>query len=235
MNKTIGVIGAGKLGEILLAKLSNIKSFGTRTNHPDYRRFDINTDSMTELPEAEVFVICIPPSRYEFESVKLFIESASDKKIIFISSTSVYGTNTGMVDENSERTPITESAKKLVQIEDLVLKTNQGVVIRPSGLYSKDSHPGRFLSGKTNIKNPHAPVNLISREHVANVIIELFDREDIRSINLANINHPSKKEYYTDYCKRLSLELPIFEASKGTHQKTIKSIYKELSSNVSLP
>jgi hypothetical protein len=233
MNKVVGVIGAGKLGEILLSKLSN--GFGTRTNHPDYIKFNINTDTMTELPDAEIFVICIPPSKYEFDSVKLFIESASDKRIIFISSTSVYGTNTGMVDENSERTPITDSAKKLVQIENLILKTNQGIVIRPSGLYSQDSHPGKFLSGKINIKNPHAPVNLVSRGHVADVAIELMVREDIRSINLANINHPSKEEYYTDYCMRFALDLPTFEASNGSTHKEINSIYRDLTPVTSLP
>jgi hypothetical protein len=238
MSKIFGIIGAGKLGEIILNKLSKKDfngSYGTRTNHPDHHKFNINTDSISTLPKTDIFVICIPPSKYEFDAVKRFINSSTDSKIILISSTSVYGTNTGDVDENSIRTPMSESAKKLVAIEDLVLNTGRGIVIRPSGLYSTGSHPGNFLSGKTEIKNPDAPINLISRDEVADAVLSLALQDEIRQLNLANTNHPTKKEYYTSYCKRNSLELPSFKESNTQDQKTINTIYESFKACSALP
>lgn len=238
MNKKFAVIGAGKLGNILLEKLSKggfLGCYGTRTNHPSHHKFNINTDSILNIPAADIFVICIPPSKYGLNGLKTFIESARDIQIILISSTSVYGTNTGAVDENSIRTPLTENAKKLVAIEDLVLNTKNGIVVRPAGLYSEGSHPGKFLSGKSQIKNPEAPVNLISRSEVADAVIKLANQDQIRTLNLANKDHPTKRNYYTSYCARNSLALPHFEDSSAPAQKIINSIHDGYSFTTALP
>ena len=238
MNKKFGVIGAGKLGEIILQTLSErdcLGSYGTKTNHQNFYKFNINTDSIADLPNADVFVICIPPSKYELEAVKKFIESAKKIPIILISSTSVYGTNSGAVDETSITTPLTENAIKLVALEDLVLKTKNGIVVRPAGLYSEGFHPGKFLSGKTQIKNPDAPVNLISRNEVADAVISLAQQNEIRTLNLANKDHPSKRDYYTSYCERNSLALPHFEQSNTPAQKIINSIHDGYSFTTALP
>lgn len=238
MKRTIGVIGSGKLGQILLKKLDDQKydCYGTRTSESrNHVKFDINKDSFKTLPSTDIFVICIPPSKYNADKVIDFITGAHPSSVVFVSSTSVYGKSIGVVDENSQRSPITESAKKLVKIEDIILSTKTGIVVRPAGLYSEGSHPGIYLSGRTDVDNPKAPVNLISRAEVADAIIELIQQSSIRSLNIVNTHHPIKEEYYSSYCKRYGLDAPHFKTGQEHDYKIVKTIYKDFQCRSALP
>ena len=55
-------------------------------------------------------------------------------------------------------------------------------------------------------------------------------------INAINSNHPTKKEYYTHYCKKHGLTPPSFELeSQQKGHKIIQTIHEELVINTSLP
>jgi hypothetical protein len=71
-------------------------------------------------------------------------------RIIFTSSTSVYGDTHGTVKENSPRNPSTASGRVLKELEDWLhnLPGTSVDILRLAGLVGPARHPGRFLPGK---------------------------------------------------------------------------------------
>ena len=67
-----------------------------------------------------------------------------------------------------------------------------------AGLYGPDRHPARFLSGKKNLKNGDAPVNLIHRDDCIAIISQIIEGTISGEIfNCCSDGHPSRKEFYT--------------------------------------
>ncbi len=232
----IAIIGAGKLGKLIANELEQRHEYYSTntTGHDGYKKFDINSDSFTTLPLASTYIINIPPSKINFDSFIKNVKSIKHAKIIFISSTSVYGDFEGIVDELTKPNPKSQSANKLVRIENILLTQKESLIIRPAGLYDKDSHPGFHLSGKDNIKNYNHPVNLISREDVASAIVRLLNTE-IQLINLVNVNHPKKQSYYTEFCRSRGLDTPRFSLTTNGRGKEVKTKYVDFQFNSPLP
>lgn len=67
-------------------------------------------------------------------------------RIIFTSSTSVYGDAPGVMKEGTERRPVTASGKVLKELEDWLhnLPGTQVDIVRLAGLVGPGRHPGRF-------------------------------------------------------------------------------------------
>ena len=111
---------------------------------------------------SKILIINIPPklrgnSKENFVSkiknIVPFIEKSSIEKVLFISSTSVYGDNNSLVSEKTELNPDTESGKQLVQVEQL-LQSNPNfktTILRFGGLIGEDRHPIHFLAGRKNL------------------------------------------------------------------------------------
>ena len=87
-------------------------------------------------------VISIPPKRTETDpySQKIrfllkFLQSKINCRVIFLSSTSVYGKKKGTYHEGSLLSPDTHSSLQLIQSEKMILESsNPGVVVRLGGL-----------------------------------------------------------------------------------------------------
>ena len=127
------------------------------------------------LDESEILIINIPPklrknNQEDFvgkiRTLIPFIEKSTVENLIFVSSTSVYGDREESAFRLTEETkpqPDSEGGKQLLQTEHL-LQSNpffKTTVVRFGGLIGQDRHPIRFLSGRENIENPEAPINLI--------------------------------------------------------------------------
>ena len=218
----IAVIGAGLTGKKVLDILKKKKTpaFGTSTSDPTFKIFDIN---QSQLPEATHYIFCLPPSRYEINTILEKLKLIKEKRIIFISSTSVFKNTGEVIFEDSERIETTDNTKKLIAIENQLLSYRNATIIRPAGLYCERSHPGKYLSGKRNIKNSNHRINLVSRNFVAEKIVEVIKKSDIKSVNLVNINHPLKEEYYNSYCKRNSLPLIEFDSKSNSKKDKLVS------------
>ncbi len=196
-------------------------------------KFQGNVDSFLE--NSKILIIDIPPklrgnSNADFvgkiEKLIPFIEKSAVEKVLFISSTSVYGEDNLVVTEETELNPDTESGKQLVQAEQL-LQSNpkfKTIILRFGGLIGEDRHPIKFLSGRTNIENPNAPINLIHQEDCIGIILKLiaFDCWN-ETFNAATPFHPSRKEYYTQKAIEFNLALPEFNSENITFGKTIVS------------
>ena len=171
------------------------------------------------LYNSEILIIDIPPGLRKTNETSVgkvfvnkiktllpYVENSNIEKVIFVSSTSVYGDSTSIstVTEESILHPDTESGKQLVEVENLFRNnTNfETTIIRFGGLIGEDRNAIKMLSGKTNIANPEAPINLIHQEDCIGIICEIICHTELVEVwneifNAVAPNHPTRKDYYT--------------------------------------
>ncbi|MEY3499046.1 MAG: hypothetical protein RL308_715, partial [Bacteroidota bacterium] len=155
-----------------------------------------------------------------------FIEKSGIKKVLFVSSTSVYSDENILVTEETIANPDTESGKQLVACEQLLQKNShfETTVLRFGGLIGEDRNPIRFLAGRSNIENPNAPINLIHKEDCFGIILKIIKVNCWgETFNAVAPFHPSREDYYAQKAKEYNLKPPIFVASKPSVGKTILS------------
>ncbi|MDX6180868.1 SDR family oxidoreductase [Flavobacterium sp. Fl-77] len=194
------------------------------------------------LAQSEILIIDIPPKlrgsnvdstttekKIFVEKIKnliSFIEQSSVKKVLFVSSSSVYGNENSVITEETNANPETESGKQLLLAESLLQQNQdfQTTILRFGGLIGEDRHPVKFLAGKENLENPDAPVNLIHQNDCIRVIQEIIYQSKWNEVfNAVAPFHPTREEYYTQKAKEQNLILPKFSAEKTNIKKVISS------------
>lgn len=239
MNK-ISIIGLGWLGMPLARALSaqGFEVMGTKTSNEGVliaQRCGINAFQcqmtpeiecdavdLAELLSAEILIITLPASRAVSESGDYFkaIENLVDsaiasgvKRVIFTSSTSVYGDQNAELNESGTLRPETAAGKCLANIEQWLhdLPNLTVDILRLSGLVGPDRHPGRFLAGRKALQNGSHRINLVHQEDVIRAIITLVSHPSSGSLyNLSASNHPRRDEYYPWVAAQLKLSPPQF-------------------------
>jgi nucleoside-diphosphate-sugar epimerase len=145
-----------------------------------------------------------------------------------------------VVTEATLPNPETESGIQLLESER-ILKQNpffETTVLRFGGLIGADRHPIRFLSGRKDIENPEAPINLIHQEDCIGIIQKIIEKNYWgETLNAVTPFHPSRKEYYVEKAIESNLVLPEFSKDKPSRGKTILStkIIKELAYTFTIP
>ncbi len=195
----------------------------------------INGNVSEFLEESQVLIIDIPPKLRgtvtenfvaKIKNLIPFIEKSGIKKVLFVSSTSVYSDGCELVTEETIVNPDTESGIQLVACEKLLQNNShfETTVVRFGGLIGEDRNPIRFLAGRTNIENPNAPINLIHQEDCIGIILKIIESNCWgETFNAVAPFHPSREDYYTQKAKEYNLEPPIFATSKPSFGKTILS------------
>lgn len=175
-----------------------------------------------QLMECDVLIITLPAARDEEgaqayrQSVQQLVDGALSQRvgrIIFISSTSVYGREEGEMTEASPRNPQTASGRVLASLEDWLhdLPHTSVDILRPAGLVGPDRHPGRFMAGKQELPDGNCGVNLVHQEDVISAITLLLRQENGgRIYNLCAPDHPRKRDFYPAAAKSLGLAAPTF-------------------------
>ena len=250
--KQISILGCGWLGMPLakslfekgfsvngsttsLEKISALKSNGIQAFQIELSETEIKGEIDSFLKNSEILIIDIPPKLRSISSENFvkkiqnlipFIEKATIEKVIFISSTSVYGDDNSIVTETTNPNPDTESGKQLLETET-VLQSNTNfktTVIRFGGLIGEDRHPIHFLTGRKNIENPEAAINLIHQKDCIGIIKAVIEQDCFgESFNAVAPFHPTRKEYYTQKAIELGLLVPEFVNSKIAFGKIILS------------
>lgn len=197
------------------------------------------------LNESEVLIIDIPPKLRSSQSENFVskiknliteIEKLAIKKVLFISSTSVYGDlpicSTALeVTEESVLNPDSESGKQLLEVEQL-LQSNTNfktTVIRFGGLIGKDCHPIQFLAGRENVENPEAPINFIHQEDCIGIIDQVLNQihndnwKWNETFNAVAPEHPTRAEYYHKKALEMNLKVPTFVKESKSKGKIISS------------
>lgn len=254
--KQISILGCGWLGlplaKRLLEKGNSVKGSTTSENKLSIlEKAEINpflvaleSESVSEsindfLFESEILIIDIPPKlrtvdpssekKVFVEKIKNlipFIEKSSVKKVLFVSSTSVYGDENDFITEETIPNPETESGKQLILSENILLenKNFQTTILRFGGLIGEDRHPVKHLSGKENLENPDAPVNLIHQNDCIGIIEAIINQSKWNEIfNAVAPFHLTREEYYTKKAEEQNLVLPKFSSQKSNIKKTISS------------
>ncbi|MCW2119322.1 SDR family NAD(P)-dependent oxidoreductase [Flavobacterium sp. 7A] len=194
------------------------------------------------LEGSDILIIAIPPKLRgknkdysdanknsfikKIQNLLPFIEKSTVEKLLFISSTAVYGEVNATITEDSIPKPVTESGKQLLEIEDLLMANNavQTTILRFGGLIGRDRNPARFLAGKENATNPDAPINLIDREDCIGIIKKIIECDIWNErFNAVAPNHPTRKEYYTRKALEQHLIPPTFNDKIASIGKTIAS------------
>ncbi|RED24812.1 nucleoside-diphosphate-sugar epimerase [Flavobacterium cutihirudinis] len=200
------------------------------------------SESITDfLSESEILIIDIPPKLRgnqsfstplemtfvrKIENLIPFIEKSIVKKVLFVSSTSVYGDENDLINEETIPNPETESGKQLLLAENILLenKNFQTTILRFGGLIGEDRHPVKHLSGKENLENPDAPVNLIHQNDCIGIIESIINQSKWNEIfNAVAPFHPTREEYYTQKAKEQNLVLPKFSSEQSNIKKVVLS------------
>ncbi|WP_299113978.1 NAD(P)H-binding protein [uncultured Winogradskyella sp.] len=184
----------------------------------------IEGDISEFLNNSETLIINIPPGlrknpdKNYVSEIKLLIkhiEKSSIKNVLYISSTSVYNNDPKfpIITEKTKPNAISNSGKQLIEIEN-VLKNNSAfntTILRFAGLFDQERHPGKIISGRKHILNPEAPVNLIHKNDCISIIAQLIEKDFWNEeFNACYPNHPTKEQYYKQYCQANNLELPEY-------------------------
>ncbi|WP_428230856.1 NAD-dependent epimerase/dehydratase family protein [Flavobacterium sp.] len=223
-------------------KLSILKKAGINPFLVTLESESISESTNSFLAQSEILIIDIPPklrgnnadasnsSKKVFvEKIKNlipFIEKSTVKKVLFVSSTSVYGDENELITEETIPNPETESGKQLLLAEALLQKNQnfETTMLRFGGLIGEDRHPVKFLAGKENLENPDAPVNLIHQIDCISIIEEIIKQSKWNDVfNAVAPFHPTREQYYTQKAKEQNLLLPKFSTEKSNIKKVILS------------
>jgi len=186
-----------------------------------------NTDDLdTLMSDVDALVITLPARRtgpgenYYLQAVQEIVDSALAyhiPRIIFTSSTSVYGDVDGTVKENMPRQPVTASGRVLKELEDWLhnLPGTQVDILRLAGLVGPGRHPGRFFAGKSAPDGQHG-VNLVHLEDVIGAITLLLQAPKGGHIyNICAPSHPTRSTFYPVMSRQLGLAPPHFHDAPG--------------------
>lgn len=255
MTKTIGILGCGWLG-LPLAKALVVDQHsvhGTTTSDSKIevlqkaniipfnivlKENGIVGNIQNFLVGLELLIINVPPklrsnpTESYLEKIKQLhheIKKSDVTRILFVSSTSVYGDLEGLVTEDSPTHPTTASGRQLLASENIFTKDKDlhTTIIRFGGLIGADRHPVNHLSGKTNLSNGNDPVNLIHLNDCIGIIKTVINENFKHNVlNGVYPLHPTKEEYYTSEAIKKGLLPPIYsKKSPQIGNRIIESRY----------
>jgi nucleoside-diphosphate-sugar epimerase len=186
-------------------------------------------ETLRTLPSADVTLYAVGYDRHATASKRdVCVRGLSEVlqqitpnvgRLLYVSSTSVYGQDAGeVVDETSSTSPQTEDGQIVLAAEATVRQVcpvGVATVLRFSGIYG----PGRLLrrieavrSGEPINANPDAYVNLIHVDDGAAIINRLARRETIEPTYLVTDDRPvRRREYYSLLARLVGASEPVFQ------------------------
>ena len=216
-----------------LEKISLLESEGITPFLVRLEEQQISASVIDFLADSQILIINIPPKLRggstenfvaKITTLLPFIENSTVEKVLFVSSTSVYGEDNEFVTEATVLNPDSEGGRQLAIVENVLQKNSrfQTTILRFGGLISDERNPVRFLSGRVNIENPDAPINLIHQDDCIGIIEKIIALNSWdETYNAVAPFHPTRQEYYTQKATELNLALPKFAALNTIVGKTI--------------
>lgn len=237
----IGILGCGWLGVPLGIRLKN-KGFvlrGSRTTEAGVAALNdfgiagyqvlLHPESIQGmdafLEQLDCLVVSLPPRRKNpdgayVKKIALLLdalETAALNRIVFLSSTSVYGSAANTYTEESLVSPETHAALSLLESEQHIGKSKiPSVIVRLGGLIGADRNPVYQLQNKL-ISNPKGRINFIHQDDAVQGIVELIEHSNLEGVfNLVCPHHPLREDYYRHWSKKLQLPPPKFTQEQAS-------------------
>jgi nucleoside-diphosphate-sugar epimerase len=250
--QSISILGAGWLG-LPLGKHLASKNFSVKGSTTRKEKFEqiqenglqpfliklgeeIAGEHIEAFFQANILVLNVPPGGrrnpnvendhpQQIEAVLAKAKEGGMTKIIFVSSTSVYGNNNAIVEENTTPNPSTGSGRALVKVEKM-LRANphfEITILRMGGLVGGDRKAGRFFAGKKDIPNGLAPINFVHRADCIGVISAVIEQQVWgETFNVVADEHPTRQLFYQVQAEKQGFEVPTFLEEK-TSYKTVSN------------
>jgi len=254
MKKTIAIAGMGWLGVPFaqhlmtlgykvkgsvtsIKKASKLQKTGFNAFPLEISEAGVRGEVSAFFKDAACLVIMIPPglrrntgANHVLKMTHFLteIEKSEVKKVILVSSTSVYDDHQGNVTEKDIPKPKSEAGKQLVQVEQLFFNAPfiETTIVRFGGLFGGNRQPVTYLAGRKELRGGNAPVNLIHRDDCIQILTEIIKQEAFgRIFNAVTPQHPVKEVYYSKMAKKLQLEMPQFKTEvTNTTFKQVDSV-----------
>lgn len=185
------------------------------------------------IQDIDTLIINIPPGKKEnhVENYALQLQQVVDRcdanlKVIFVSSTSVYGNENQNATEDSSTIPSKPSGKSILEAEKIIQAHfgKNATIVRFAGLFGPDRHPGRFLKADSPLANPNGRVNLIHLEDCISLISAIIDKDEYGQVfNGCSDEHPTRAEFYTQAAYALSMDAPSFDSALPAKDKIVSN------------
>lgn len=236
MNIRISILGCGWLGFPLAQSLTHngFSVLGSTTSASKINNFiecgiqpflidleNVN-NSILEFLQAEVLIITVTPkSTTAYENLIQQIEQSSIKKVIFVSSTSVY---------ESSDLPLTEEfpikKNSLALAEDLFRNNTHfnTTIIRFAGLMGYSRNPNNFFKNGKKIENPNGVVNMIHQDDCIRIIKTIINQNIWNeTFNACADSHPTRKDFYSHAYDCFGKNKPEFLETSNSDFKLISN------------
>ena len=213
MKKNISIYGGGWVGAPLAFKLAlaefevivSASSAHKQAKHPNIKVVEFRAEPnmekglWDEMNQSEIQIWAIPPRRKK-NSEEFYLQILQDwlsvldekivKKIIFLSSTSIYQNVSDVVDEKSA---IVETSL-MAQAESLILASKiPSVILRLGGLMGGDRFVAKYFSGRRN-DGANCPVNYVHKDDVVALCTLTVEKINKGIYNIVAPIHPTKGE-----------------------------------------
>ena len=233
MSKSISILGCGWLGiplaESWIADGKSVCGSTTSTEKIDLleskkiNAYSVNLeDEQTDLSEflsSDILIISVTCKNLNaFQRLIGKIRNSSLKRVLYISSTSVYDFANASV---NEETPTNQSP--IAQIERLFLKETsfKTTILRFAGLFGPNRIPGNFI--KTGIiKNPDGFINLIHQDDCIDIIRQIVEQDIFGEVfNACADDHPKRSDFYIKEVTKLGKAKPQLDDTQPSKFKII--------------
>ncbi len=232
----VSVLGCGWLGKpvatYLVSKGFNIKGSTTSVQkleifeeegiHPFLIDInEVNNKQLQPFLASEILIIAITSKNVlGFKSLIKEIEKSTIKKVLFVSSTSVYPSLNKEVTEEDATIN-----SPLVEIENAFRENSyfDTTIVRFAGLFGKGRNPGNWFQNK-RVPQPKGFVNMIHQEDCIEIMYEIITQNVFGEVfNACSNHHPTREEYYVNAREILKKEPPVFDDSLPLKYKIINS------------
>lgn len=236
MKQQVSILGCGWLGMPLAraliqegfqvlgstttpSKLSELESLGIRPFLIDIHKEDqLHSSSFLS---SDILIIAITSK--SIEDFQLLIDSIAVspvKRVLFVSSTSVYPMCNGVVTEQTKTldTP-------LARIEHLFLsqKSFETSILRFGGLFGATRQPLNFIRAKV-VAHPEGYINFIHQEDGIAIILKMIQMNRWSQIlNVCSDSHPKRRDFYIRLTQKAGVPTPVFDESTPCLYKIVDS------------
>ncbi len=218
--KSLLVVGCGYVGSAFAQSVAqqHIPVWGLRRN-PDKSDAiralgvepicaDLLLPETLQLPHTEVVVVAVPPNWREnqgrdyvqgIQNLINVLQSQPPKRLIWISSTSVYSQQDGeWVDESTDPQPAQERSRILLEAESAVLQAPfETMVLRLGGIYGPQRDRVSLLqNGRASVQSTDY-INQIHLEDIVGILGLLIEKGQAGEVYLGVDDQPTpKNEFY---------------------------------------
>lgn len=238
----ISILGGGWIGNPLARNLAHL-GHSVKVSKSSFRKLE-NFENLTVLDwkaedgmsvelwklicESEVQIWTIPPRRKQ-NSTDFYLSVLKDwiknldplkvRKIIFLSSTSVYQNSNNWVNETS----ILDDQSLIAQAETIIATSPcPFIVLRLGGLMGEERFVAKYFSGK-EIDGGDCPVNYVHQKDVLAILERTINNLDSGIYNVVAPEHPSKKEVGDADCERRGMPKAIWQPGVCSSFKLVSS------------